>query len=934
MALSAGMRLGPYEVVAPIGAGGMGEVYQAKDTRLDRTVAIKVLPAHLSADADRRARFEREAKTIAGLSHPHICTLHDVGEHDGATFLVMEHLTGETLAERLSKGTLPVDQALKVATEIADALSAAHRQGIVHRDLKPGNVMLTKAGAKLLDFGLAKLKGHGERSAAAHLASAPTQSSPLTAEGQIVGTLHYMAPEQLQGKPADARTDLWAFGAILYEMLAGKRAFDGDNAASLIGAILEREPAAIVTFQPVTPPSVDRLVKRCLAKNPDDRWDSAHDLADELRWMRETSGVGATGAVIRSPRGRALKLAAAAIAFLALVGATACVTWFVIQRLGAAATQVSYLELNTSPAEGVASSYRGAERGAFNRPSRTALALTPDGRQLVFAGRQEVKVRLFVRDLGAWEVKPIAGTEGAEGPFLSHDGRWVAFWVEVDKPDRKWVLKKVPLDGSTPPAKIAEISGPAPYGGSWGDDDRIVFPDTENGGLQRVSSSGDTREVLTTPRPGEYSHRLPHVLPGSKAVLVTVVENPWDWESARVVAYEFKTRQWRPVVERAADARYLPTGHLIYFQRGQLVAKRFDLESLASAGNERVLIPDVMQATNGVNSMFDSGASQVAVSANGTLAYLSGGQYPDWNKQLVWVNRNGDVEELPVRQAPFYVPKLSPDDKKVAVQTLQSERNVWVYDTRLPDQLVRVVKPELEAVNPVWTREGDRLVFGGAPKGLHGLFWARPDGTEQAVRLYPSDTWVFPASWTKDGRLLFIRIHPNTLHDIWMLSRSGDKWKEEVLLNEKAEERDAQISPNGRWLAYSSNESGGARRIVCVRRFPELSDLRQVGEGHNVVWARDGTELFYVGLGKTRAAAFIAHAVAPDGTVSPNGRTLFNLKDLRLSAHIPVPGYDVSLDGRRFLFVRWADTPLPPPPSKINVVLNWFEELKAKVPVR
>src|SRR5512136_2852631 len=294
MALSSGARLGPYEIQAAIGAGGMGEAYKARDTRLDRSVAIKVLPPAFSADPERRARFEREAKTIAGLNHPHICTLHDVGEHEGSTFLVMEHLTGETLAQRLEKGPLPLEQALSVATEIADALSAAHRQGVIHRDLKPGNVMLTKGGAKLLDFGLAKLKGHGERPAAAHLESAPTQSTPLTGEGMIVGTLQYMAPEQLEGKLADARTDLWALGAILYEMVTGRRAFEGTSAASLIANIMNAEPTPLSTLQPLTPPGVDRLVKRCLAKDPDDRWQSSADLGAELRWLREAGAGGAT----------------------------------------------------------------------------------------------------------------------------------------------------------------------------------------------------------------------------------------------------------------------------------------------------------------------------------------------------------------------------------------------------------------------------------------------------------------------------------------------------------------------------------------------------------------------------------------------------------------------------------------------------------------
>jgi serine/threonine-protein kinase len=321
--IESGTRLGPYEVIAPLGAGGMGEVYRGRDTRLDRSVAIKVLPAHVSADPDRRARFAREAKTIAGLNHPHICTLYDVGEADGTTYLVMEHLTGETLAQRLEKGPLSLEQALTVATEIADALTAAHRQGVIHRDLKPGNVMLTEAGAKLLDFGLAKLKGHGEQPAAASLASAPTQSSPLTAEGVIVGTLHYMAPEQLECKPADARTDLWAFGAILYEMLAGKRAFEGESAAGLIGNILHTEPAALTTRQPITSLALDRLVRRCLAKDPGKRWDTAHDVAEELRWISQPTEASPAAPAFRiAPRERRWALAASLALVAIAVGTT------------------------------------------------------------------------------------------------------------------------------------------------------------------------------------------------------------------------------------------------------------------------------------------------------------------------------------------------------------------------------------------------------------------------------------------------------------------------------------------------------------------------------------------------------------------------------------------------------------------------------------
>ena len=442
-----GQMLGPYRVLEKLGAGGMGEVYKAKDTRLDRSVAIKILPPEFSGDPDRRTRFEREAKTIAGLAHPHICTLHDVGDHDGSLYLVMEHLVGDTLADRLQKGPLPLEQALTVATEIADALAAAHRQGVIHRDLKPGNVMLTKGGAKLLDFGLAKLAGHGAEPAAAQLASAPTRSLPMTAEGTIVGTLPYMAPEQIEGKPADARTDLWALGAILYEMLTGKRAFEGASAASLIAAILDHEPEPIATLRRLTPPGVDRLVRRCLAKDPDARWQSASDLADDLKWLTSgagpTSGVGA-GPGVQPRRRRALRAALVAAGGLLLFIAGLAVMWLL--RPVPPAALPAQLSLEVSPAETL-------DAGGSDNPggSRTALCWTPDGRALVFVGRRARTPQLYVRRLDAAESRPLKGTEGGQLPAVSPDGQSVAFYAQPPPGSAAataaWKISRVPLAG-------------------------------------------------------------------------------------------------------------------------------------------------------------------------------------------------------------------------------------------------------------------------------------------------------------------------------------------------------------------------------------------------------------------------------------------------------------------------------------------------------
>jgi len=502
MALSPGTRLGPYEIVTPIGAGGMGEVYKARDTRLDRSVAIKVLPPEVSADADRRARFEREAKTIAGLNHPHICTLHDVGrdvptgqagrgeggeaegggrgtDRPAVDYLVMELLAGETLAARLEKGPLPLDQALSVATEVAQALAAAHRQGIVHRDLKPANVMLTKSGAKLLDFGLAKLSGHGELPAAASLASAPTQARPLTSEGTIVGTLQYMAPEQVEGKPADARTDLWALGAILYEMLTGKRAFEGASAASLITAIMSAQPPALATLQPVTPPALDRLVRKCLAKDPDERWQAASDAADELRWIREGSG-GASPAEDPSRRRSgpplAWRIAAAALMLAAVTTALAAVVWFRASRAPGSRAPVRFVVSDRLVT-------------AVEADPQRLFAVSRDGQRVAFIAERDGVPCLYLRELHALQAVAMPGTENAMQPFFSPDGQRIGFFA-----GRK--LKVVSLAGGAPEDR-AQINWPR--GGTWAPDDTIIFSPSDNSGLWQVPAAGGVARELARP---------------------------------------------------------------------------------------------------------------------------------------------------------------------------------------------------------------------------------------------------------------------------------------------------------------------------------------------------------------------------------------------------------------------------------------------------
>jgi serine/threonine-protein kinase len=514
----------------------------------------------------------------------------------------MEHLAGETLAARLQKGPLQLEQALAIATEIADALSAAHRQGIIHRDLKPGNVMLVGKGgpsAKLLDFGLAKLKGHGEQPAAAHLASAPTQSTPLTAEGAIVGTLQYMAPEQLEGKPADARTDLWALGAILYEMLTGKRAFEGASAASLIGAILEREPAPVSSLQPLIPPVVDRLVRQCLAKSPDDRPDTAHDVANELRWMRETSGV-ASVTNVRPRRRRGLRAALLVAGSLALVVAGAgAMSWL---RPSASDAPLAHLSLDVRPAEtlnagGVSEIFLPTPGG-----SRTALTWTPDGRALVFVGRRNGVQQLYVRRLDAAEARPLAGTEGAQVPAVSADGQWVAFWTGG-------AIKKAPLSGG-PVTDVAAVREYPPLGLVWNDRGDLFF--AQQGSIWQIPAAGGTPAAVTTVGEGEVSHALPWPLPGGRTILFTVHKRIWSWGDEEIVAQTLATGARTVILRDAVDARYVPTGLLVFLRRGVLFAVAFDVERLVTRGPEVPVLDGIAQALTAGNSADISGAGQLA----------------------------------------------------------------------------------------------------------------------------------------------------------------------------------------------------------------------------------------------------------------------------------------------------------------------------------
>ena len=932
MSLAAGTRLGPYEVLGLIGAGGMGEVYQARDTRLDRTVALKVLLAHSSTDPERRARFEREAKAIAGLNHPYICTLHDVGEHRPADsqqpvlYLVMEFVTGETLAQRLQRGPLPLRKALTVTIEIAEALAAAHRQGIVHRDLKPANVMLTTTGAKLLDFGVAKLTGIGEQPLDPASTSAPTRSSPLTGTGIIVGTLNYMAPEQLQGRAADARADIWAIGAMLHEMVTGQQAFDGDSQASVVAAVLERQPASVCNVQPLAPPALDLLIRRCLNKTPDHRWDSAHDLAEAVRWMRDASG-GSTAAGT-GPSATALSMRRLTPGVLAGVllgvplGAAVTVWMWTAWRGPTASGPVVRAELSVRPAEsvdagGIASVWIPTPGG-----SRTALAWTPDGRSLVFVGRRGAVQQLYVRALDSTEAIPLAGTEEGQVPAVSPDGRWVAFWAPNS-------LKKVPVAGGPVMELSAGIDHP-PTGLVWDAHAGLYFGRT-NGGIWHLASGGIARPV-TTPSETERDHIPSAVLPKDRAVLYAARKRDATFGDEDLVAWPLRSGERRVLLHDAVDARYVPTGHLVFLRRGVLFAVPFDAGSLEIQGEPVPIIEGVAQALTGAHPGNITGAGQFAFAGNGTLAWIRGAVAPVRESGLVSVDRSGRVSRLraPVRS---YVPMLraSPDGRRVALTIAAlTEVGLWLYDVN------RGVSTPLhrsgEASWPLWSPDGQRILFRWLNEGRFALAWLAVDGSASPEVVLPSGDFQ-QSSWTPDGLLLGVAADDLAVATLFTSPR-----RIEPLRRTAAVDYWPEVSRDGRWLAYGSDASG--RMEIYVQPYPGrgTGTLVSMDGGVSPAWHPDGRELFYVTLappGAKRRMMAVGFEAGPPVQIS-QPRVLFEFDPHELAGFtcIPVRCYDVAADGQRFYATMVTTPPPQPAVTHVNLVENWFEELKAKVPTR
>jgi len=892
MALTNGTKLGPYEIVAPLGAGGMGEVYRARDTRLERTVAIKILPAQFSSDPLRKQRFEREAKTISSLNHPNICVLFDVGHQDGTDYLVMECVEGDTLAKRLEKGPLALDQVLKFGAQIADGLDKAHRSGVVHRDLKPGNIMLTSTGAKLLDFGLAKPAM--AQASVATLTAAATQTTPVTQEGTIVGTFQYMSPEQIEGKELDGRSDIFSLGAVLYEMLTGQRAFPGKSQLSVASAILEKEASPISSIKPMTPPALDHAIKKCLAKVPDERWQSASDLSSELKWIAEggsqvTSGTGDAAKGIRA-RWRGALL------------------WGVASLVLAAITGLAIWNLKTLPLGPVSRTMitlpPGQRLAALDQP---AVVLSPDGTRLAYVATQGGPQQIYLRAMDSLEARAIPGTEGATAPFFSPDGQWLGFFAGNK-------LKKVPVSGGA----VLTLGETTFVGGaSWGSQGMIAFAPSWASVLQQMSDAGGPPQRLTRLEKGEFSHRWPEFLPGGKAVLFATTESSFNWTNAQVAVQTDGTGGRRNLIQSATHPRYAPSGHLLYAQGGSLMAVPFDHQQLAVMGAAVPVVERVLQSRT-------SGAAQYSFSTTGSLVYVPGGIQED-ERRLVWVTRNGAEVPLAVPAHAYIFPRLSPDGRRVAVVIAEQEAQVWLHDLSR-ETLTRFTFEGNRNLNSVWTPDGKRIAFLSNKEGpgKSAIYWQWADGSGGLERLANSEYARVPMSWSPDGQLLaFMENNPTTGYDIWVL-RLADR-KAQPFLRTPFNESVPRFSPDGRWLAYISNESG--RYEIYVQPYPGPGGKWQISTegGTEPAWNPNGRELFYRSGNKMMTVEITTR---PSFTAS-KPRALFEGRYEPSPA--TTPNYDVSRDGQRFLMLKPNEQEVSAP-TQINVVLNWFEELKRRVP--
>ena len=892
MALSEGTKIGPYEVIGLIGQGGMGEVWQARDTKLDRDVALKVLPEAFTSDPDRLARFEREAKVLASLNHPNIGSIYGLEEAEGVRALVLELVEGPTLADRIKQGPIPIDEALPIAKQIAEALEAAHEQGVIHRDLKPANIKVKDDGTvKVLDFGLAK--AFQPEASGASPSESPTISltAAATQMGMVIGTAAYMAPEQASGKTVDKRADVWAFGVVLYEMLTGARPFVGDDVSKTLAHVIAIDPDWSALPKNV-PPVLGSFLRGCLEKDPRDR---LRDIGDVRLALKGTFETAVTTAPESGVRRRLLvwhPVAVAAAVLAALV-------------LGGLAVG---MVPRPEPADLMRFVITLPDAISMTGGPLRDLVISPDGTLVVYTAARPDGARsgLSVRSIDQLVAEPLRGGEGGYAPFVSPDSAWVGFL-------RGGVnLQKVSVFGG-PPVTLTR-SPSLINGASWGTDDQIIFG-TATAGLFRVQGGGGEPEVLTTPdaEQNEASHQWPSIIPDREAVVFTVIGGG----IGQLAVLDLDTREVTRLGLAGVSPYYVPTGHLVYaVSDGSVSAVPFDATSLEVTGTPRPLLEAV--------SVKGTGAANLSISDNGRLVYASS-EGSGVASSLVWVDRDGREDRIDAPSRTYLNLRISPDGMRVAVDIRDRENDIWVWN--LPSgPLTRLTFDSGFDQLGHWTPDGKRVVFSSVRGDMSGIYWKAADGTGTAERL-PAGGSTFPRvlAVTPDGtRVLAARINAGRGSDLFTVTLDDDHTSEtvsETVLSREFNERSAALSPDGAWLAYESNESGPYE--VYVRPFPDVEAGKwqvSTAGGQAPLWSRDGTELFYRASNRLMVVAVQTDPSFSRGTP----QTLF---EGTFSA-----GYDISPDGR-FLMIKRGDELNEEASSQVNIVLNWFEELKARVPL-
>jgi Tol biopolymer transport system component len=905
MAFAAGTRFGAYEIIAPIGAGGMGEVYRATDTKLGRDVAIKTLPSAVAGDQDRLARFEREAKLLAALNHPHIASVYGLDEHEGVHYLAMELVEGETLEERLKAGALPVEDVLQLALQIAEALEAAHEKGVVHRDLKPANIMVTPNGAvKVLDFGLAKaFSGDPNEASPAH---SPALSLAMTQAGLVLGTAGYMSPEQASGQATDQRADVWAFGVVVYEMLTGLPLFSGESVPHILAAVLQTAPDWGRLPKDLNP-RIRQMLERCLAKKPRSRYAGVADARVDIE------------AVLDDPRGVNVSAEALApVAQRSLAARVSAATAFVVVGAGLAvlAVWLAWPVLVPPGPPGPVNRFEYAipTDHVLRRTANAVLALSPDGRRFVYNTLQG----LYLRSLDDLEPRLLSGTQEALlQPFFSPDGQTIAYWHRFPQS-----LRRIAITGGAS-VLVASVPDSTPLGESWHADGTIFFAQ-DQGGIFRVPATGGSPELVVAASQGESLYG-PRLLPDGDSLMFSVSRES-AWDAGAVVVQSLTTAERKTLIEGGNDARYVPTGHIVYAFEDGLFGIAFDLETLSVSGGPVPLVQGVMRAT-------DNGAANYAVADDGTLVYMTGSA--SQGRTVVWVDREGNEEPIDLPPRGYVYVQLSLDGTRLALDSRDEENDIWIFDLAR-ETLQRLTFDAGVNRVPFWSPDGERVVFSRALEGGEEVYWQSADGSGRPEALTAgSGEPMVPSDLTPDGDavLYFENASPR---DVWIKPIGDPDAEPTRLLATEANEYNAQVSPDGRWIAYQSDESG--RPEVYVRPFPAVDTGRwQISTegGARPRWSRDGSELFYIASSDTTTAALMAlMAVEVDAGASfrpgqPRQLFIGNYAGPNAGRF----NYDVSLDGERFLMIKNVESDDDERPS-IVIVENWLAELERLVPTR